>query len=56
MDPNYYCGNDTRDEITEPDPAPCPDCGAEHDQPCEPGCGCKWCRARDLDVVPEQIA
>lgn len=26
----------------------CPDCGAGPDDPCLPGCGCKYCRAREL--------
>lgn len=48
MDAPYYNGDDTRDELTEPDPAPCPDCGAEWDSPCLPECGCAHCREREL--------
>jgi hypothetical protein len=48
MDPRYYVGDDTRDELTEPDPPPCESCGAAHDEPCIPECGCRYCRAKEL--------
>lgn len=37
-----------REELTEPDPPDCPECGAKHDEPCEPGCGCVHCRRREM--------
>ena len=39
--------DDNRDELTEPEPDPCESCGAGHDDPCEPECGCRYCRLRD---------
>ena len=56
MSYDYYTGEDERDELTEPDPPPCESCGAGHDDPCIPECGCRYCRMRDLkklDVAPE---
>lgn len=44
--------DDSRDELTEPGPAPCPECGADADVPCEAGCQCIYC-IRKLDIVPE---
>lgn len=45
-DPRFWSGDDTRDELTEPDPAPCESCGAAHDEPCDPGCQCSACKKR----------
>ena len=45
-DAPYYTGDDTREELTEPDPPDCPECGAKHDEPCTADCGCVYCRRR----------
>lgn len=33
----------------------CPDCGAEHDQPCDKSCGCVYCRKRELLNQPQLV-
>lgn len=57
MDATYYNDSDDRDELTEPDPLPCPDCGAAADDPCEKGCQCGPCkkRARQRLVIRRHI-
>ena len=45
--PDYYSGDDTRDELTDPEPEQrCQDCGAGEDEPCTDSCQCWICRAR----------
>lgn len=56
MDAPYYSGSDERDELTEPDPAPCESCGANQDEPCLAECGCSACRRRDLLKQEREIA
>lgn len=53
LDANDYNGSDNRNDLTEPDPPDCPDCGAAYDQPCKPECGCVHCRARELADLKE---
>lgn len=53
MNAKHYMGEDERDELTEPDPHPCPDCGAGWDDPCEPTCQCYYCRKRLLSAETE---
>ena len=34
-------------DVQDPASDDCPDCGAGHDEPCLPECGCRYCRLRD---------
>lgn len=44
--------DDNRDELTQPDPEPCPDCGADASSPCLPECGCAYCRRVEAEREP----
>lgn len=35
---------------------PCRDCGAPDGEPCDLMCGCRTCRARELDAAEQVLA
>ena len=57
MDARAWNGEPEDDRYAEPEHDPCPDCGAEADEPCENTCGCVYCRQRDLlaALEPEKV-
>jgi len=53
MNYDTWLSTEPDDPYSEPPEEPrCPDCGAPEDMPCELTCGCKSCRARELDAHP----
>ena len=63
MDAKSWTGDDDR-ELDPEESAPCVDCGAAYDEPCDERCYCDHCmgkRARQaalwaMDVVPDDAA